>query len=308
MPETDRSSAISAISTHELSKSYGNTRALASASIQVATGEIVGFVGPNGAGKSTLMKLLLGIARPSSGEGSVLGFDIQRQSVDIRQRVGYVPGDLGLYRNMKGRDFVDFSLRFYPRADRDRSESLAAHLEVPLERSIKSLSSGMRQKLGILQALSVGAEVLLLDEPTKGLDPTSQANFLALLEEERGHGHAILLSSHILGEIEAICDRIVFIDRGRLLEPAVVDRARDAWRRSITVGCDDETSRKLEALSGVSLVERRRDETVLRVDGNLGDVLGAIGRLSVNSIMYNRPSLEDIYRALYLDAHPEPSP
>lgn len=288
------------IRTEGLTKHYGDLVAVEDASLELAPGEILGFVGPNGAGKSTFMKMLLGIAHPTAGNGTVLGRDIRRDSVAIRERVGYMPGDMGFYRGLSGAAFLDFCLSFYPRADRSRGLRLAEQFELPLKRRIKGYSTGMRQKLGLIQALAVQGELLILDEPTRGLDPTTQAQFAELLLAEQKQGRSVLLSSHVLEEIERICHRIVFIDRGRIIPPETIQAIRQRFRNSVRVTLNEGVSADLAAIPGVVSVEARRNGHLLQVDGDVGPVLSALAGLGVDSLEYNRPDLLEVYRSIYL--------
>ncbi len=288
------------IQTSDLTKRYGATVALDGVSLHLERGEILGFVGPNGAGKSTFMKLLLGVARPSAGAARVLGLDMIRDSEAIRRRVGYLPGDLGMYRNLRASAFLDFCLSFYRDAPRGRGLELARLFELPLEPKIKSYSTGMRQKLGLVQALAVGAELLILDEPTKGLDPTSQALFAELLAEEQARGRSVLLSSHVLEEVERMCHRIEFLDRGCIIPPEVVAAVRADFRRVLSVTFCAGREPDLAAIPGVRDVRRERDRFLLRIDGEIGPALAALARLDVDSLEFNRPDLQEIYHAVYL--------
>lgn len=289
------------LETSDLSKRYGDVRALDGVGLTLAAGEILGFVGPNGAGKSTFMKLVLGVCHPTRGRAAVFGLDAARHSLQVRARIGYLPGDLGLYRNLTGRRLLDFCLSFHAGADPARANALADRFGLPLGQRVKGYSTGMRQKLGLIQAFSVNGELLLLDEPTKGLDPTAQATFFELLAEENAAGRSILLSSHVLEEIERTCDRIVFIERGTLLDEAAIDLVRQRFRRQlrVTFGADDPPD--LSTVPGVREVVRERDHIQLHLDGPIGPALARLAELDVQSIEYNRPSLQDVYRAIYLE-------
>lgn len=283
-----------------VAKRYGATIALDGLDLEVARGEIVGLVGPNGAGKSSAFKAMLGLLRLDAGAIEVLGLDVRADSLAVKRRVAYLPGDLAFYASWTGRRFLEFMLAWHPSADLDRAEALARELEVPLERRIKTLSSGMRQKLGIVQALASNAELLLLDEPTRGLDPTSQARFLELLEAARGNGATILLSSHALGEIERVADRCEFIDRGKRVAPDVIARLRESFRRRLRVRPGPLSIGELESLSGIARVESDGADVVLELAGDPAACAAELLRRGVESLEYNRPSLEDLYRRLYL--------
>jgi ABC-2 type transport system ATP-binding protein len=293
-----------------LVKRYGRRAALDGFDFDVAAGEIVGLVGPNGAGKSTFLKSLVGLVRLDAGEAHVFGRDPQRDGIAVRGRIGYLPGDLGFYPSWPARRFVEFCLSRHPRSDLARAERIAARLELSLAPRIKTYSTGMRQKLGLVQALACGGDLLLLDEPTRGLDPTSQATFLELLLAARAEGASILLSSHQLGEIERICDRVEFVAAGRRLDPARVAATRAAFRRRVKVRLRDDEGggaaagvARLAALPGVLAVERQDDEFVIEIeDGALERVVARLFAMAPESLEYNRPTLDELYRRLYLDA------
>jgi ABC-2 type transport system ATP-binding protein len=289
------------VKTNDLTKTYAVKPVVDRASLSLHRGEILGFVGPNGAGKSTFMKMLLGVVHPTGGSGLIFGQDIVRDSVAIRRRVGYLPGDMGYYRNLRGRAFLDFCLSFHPRPDRARASRLADRFDLPLGQRIKGYSTGMRQKLGLVQAFSVNAELLILDEPTRGLDPTAQLLFQEILDEELAAGRSVLLSSHLLEEIERICHRIVFIDQGRVLDTAAIERVRDGLRRILRVTLTSTgAAAALQGLPNVAAVRAERTHFELSLNGPAGPTLEALARLDVDSIEYNRPSLQDIYRSIYM--------
>ncbi len=287
------------VTTNGLTKIYGDRPAVDRASVTLVDGEVLGFVGPNGAGKSTFMKMLLGVVRPTAGSAQVFDLDVTRGSVAIRRRTGYLPGDLGFYRNLRGGAFLEFCLSFYPSADRARARVLAERLELPLRRRVKAYSTGMRQKLGLIQAFSVNADLLILDEPTRGLDPTAQLLFQEMLDDELAAGRSILLSSHLLEEIERLCHRIVFIDRGRVLDTETIDQVRDTFKKIIRVTFAGDVL-KLDRLPNVAEVRQERNHVELALNGPAGPTLEALARLGVESIEYNRPSLQDIYRSIYV--------
>lgn len=289
-----------AVRLRDVAKRYGPTTALDGLSLSVERGEIVGLVGPNGAGKSTAFKALLGLIRLDSGGCEVFGQDVLKHSLAVKRRTAYLPGDLAFYASWNGERFLEFCLAWHPRADHSRARQLARELGVPLDRRIKTLSSGMRQKLGIVLALSSGAELLLLDEPTRGLDPTSQAQFLELLTHARHDGATILLSSHALGEVERVTDRCEFIDRGRRVAPETITRIRRSFQKRLRVRPGPLSCSDLEAIEGVGHVEIEGADCVIELDGDPASCVAELLRRGVESLEYNRPSLEDLYRRLYL--------
>jgi ABC-2 type transport system ATP-binding protein len=208
-----------AVQTVGLTKHYGSIRALEGLSLEVRRGEVFGFLGPNGAGKSTMIRILLGFLHPSAGEAAVLGLDAARESVEIRRRIGYLPGGIELYDGMTGSAALDYlgDLQGRPSV---RREELCERLQMPasvLRRRIRDYSRGMRQKMGVIQALQHDPELAILDEPTEGLDPLMQQAFYALLDDLRAAGRTVFMSSHILSEVERVCDRVAIIRTGHLM-------------------------------------------------------------------------------------------
>jgi|SRR5262245_13836260 len=210
-----------------LTKDYGTFRALDALTLEVRPGEIVGLLGPNGSGKSTALRLLLGFLRPTAGRCSVAGFDSWTQSVEVRRRVAYLPSELRLYENMTGRRLVRFLAEL--RGDRhdDEAERLANQLDVPLDKPLTQLSSGMKRKVALITALVPRVSLIVLDEPTSGLDPTMRGQLLEQLGAAKGRGQAVLFSSHVLAEVEQVCDRVAILRRGQLVHMQQMDELRD---------------------------------------------------------------------------------
>ena len=206
-----------AIVCHDLSKYFGTVHAVEGVSFGVEPGEIVGFLGPNGAGKSTTIRMLLDLIRPTRGEVRVLGVDARRGGAALRRRIGYVAGDLAMYNRLTGRQLMEFLSALRDRDDVAAAEQLAERLDVSLERPIGTLSRGNRQKIGVVQALAHSPDLLVLDEPTSGLDPVAQRTFRTLVREAAGRGAAVLLSSHVLSEVQRVVERVAILREGRLV-------------------------------------------------------------------------------------------
>ncbi len=205
------------LQTEHLTKSYGGFLALDDLNLSVARGEVVGLLGPNGSGKTTALRLLLGFLRPTAGRATVAGHDCWADSVNARRHVSYLPGELRLYENMTGRQLVRFLGRLRGDEHRADVDALARRLEIDLDRPIAHLSSGMKRKVALLQVLVPHAPLLILDEPTNALDPTMRDELLAQLRQARDGGQAVLFSSHVLSEVEQVCDRVAILRRGRLV-------------------------------------------------------------------------------------------
>ncbi len=227
---------VPAIETTGLSKTYtGGVRALSDLDLQVEQGEVLGFLGPNGAGKSTTIRLLLDLIRPTAGTARILGLDVRAQTVEARRRVGYVPGDLRLSDRLTAREQLDSLARLRGSVDAPLREALCARFDVVLDRPIRDLSKGNRQKIGLVQAFMHRPEVLVLDEPTSGLDPLLQEEFRLLLRETAADGRSVFLSSHSLDEVQQIADRVAIVRSGRLVDLDSVDRLRDRALRHVTI-------------------------------------------------------------------------
>jgi ABC-2 type transport system ATP-binding protein len=200
-----------------LTKDYGSFRALANVSLSIAPGEIVGLLGPNGSGKSTALRVLLGFMRPTAGRASIGGFDCWEQGVEARQRVAYLPGELRLYDTMTGRRLVTFLANLRGETPGLEVDALAKKLDIDIDRPLTHMSSGMKRKVALLTVLVPKVPLIILDEPTNTLDPTMRDELLEQLREAKGRGQAVLFSSHVLQEVEAVCDRVAILRRGELV-------------------------------------------------------------------------------------------
>ena len=229
--------STAAISTRALTKHYGSVDALTDLSLEVRQGEIFGFLGPNGAGKSTTIRTLLGFLHPTSGSATVLGMDIVTDSVEIRRLTGYLPGGIALYDSLSGEEVLDYLVDLQGREPHRRQE-LCERLELPpsvLKRKVRDYSRGMRQKIGVVQALQHDPELAILDEPTEGLDPLMQHAFYGILDDLRREGRTVFFSSHVLSEVERLCDRVAIIRAGRLMAIHEVGELLARRRRRVTV-------------------------------------------------------------------------
>ena len=218
-----------------LVKTFGRTRALDGLDLSVRTGEVHGFLGPNGAGKSTTLRVLLGLIRKNSGEAYLLGGDPWRDAVALHRRLAYVPGDVTLWPGLTGGEVIDLLGRMRGGLDKGRRAELLERFELDPRKKARAYSKGNRQKVALVAALASDAELLLLDEPTSGLDPLMEAAFRGCIEEERKGGRTVLLSSHILSEVEALCDRVTIIRDGKAVESGTLSELRHLSRTSISV-------------------------------------------------------------------------
>jgi len=294
------SPAEPAIQTERLTKLYGSSRGIEDVTFSVERGEVFGFLGPNGAGKTTTIRTLLDLLHPSSGSARVFGLDSRRDSVAIRARLGNLPGDFGYGREASGRQALHLLARLRGIDGSGRAEALAKRFHADLDRPLGELSRGNRQKVGLILATFHEPELLILDEPTGGLDPLMQEEFLTLVAEERERGCAVFFSSHELDEVERICDRVGIVRGGRLI---AVERMADLLgraRREIGVRLAD--ARGFEDLRGIAGVEDLRldgDRATFKFAGDLDPVMKAIAAHHVIDLEAAHPTLEEVFLAYY---------
>ena len=291
-----------AIETTGLSKTYpGGVQALSGLDLRLEQGEVLGFLGPNGAGKSTTIRLLLDLIRPSSGTARILGLDARADSVQVRRRVGYVPGDLRLSDRLTGREQLDSLVRLRGSVVRSLRDDLCGRFGVVLDRPIRDLSRGNRQKIGLVQAFMHRPDVLVLDEPTSGLDPLLQEEFRLLLRETAEDGRAVFLSSHSLDEVQHVADRVAIIRAGRLVAVDSVDSLRDKALRHVTIRfagpADPAPFAKLPGVQVESV-----DGDVLRVsapEASMDSVVKAAARSTIVDLVSAPADLEEIFLDRY---------
>ena len=292
-----------------LGREDGEVRALEDLSIAVREGEIFGFLGPNGAGKSTTIRLLLGFLHPSAGAATVLGLDAVRDSVEIRRRVGYLPGGIALYDTMTGERLLDYLGELTGRPPVRRAE-LCERLELPpstLRRLVRDYSRGMRQKIGIVQALQHDPELAILDEPTEGLDPLMQRAFYGILDDLRAAGRTIFFSSHVLSEVERVCDRVAIIRRGRLVALEDVEALLTRRKRNVEMRVVGPLP-TLTGVAGVSAIESTDDGRLsCQLEGDVRPFLAAIRSSEIIDLTIEPAHLEEAFLELYHDELPEPA-
>ncbi len=292
-------------------RSTGEILALDDLSIAVREGEIFGFLGPNGAGKSTTIRLLLGYLHPSAGGATVLGRDIVHDSVEIRRRVGYLPGGIALYDSLTGERLLDYLGHLTGRQPTRRTE-LLDRLEMSartLARPVRDYSRGMRQKMGIIQALQHDPELAILDEPTEGLDPLMQRAFYDILDELRAAGRTIFFSSHILSEVERVCDRVAIVRRGRLVALQDVGSLLEHRKRNVEMRITGDAVPTLAGVAGVSAVGRAADGRVTcQLEGDVGPFLAAIAGFPITDLTIEPAHLEEAFLELYEDVEPDDDP
>jgi ABC-2 type transport system ATP-binding protein len=290
-----------AIRTDGLVKTFGATRALDGLDLAVATGEVHGFLGPNGAGKSTTIRVLLGLLRADAGDVRVLGGDPWRDAVALHRRLAYVPGDVSLWPNLTGGEAIDVLGSLRGGVDRARRDALVELFELDPSKKGRTYSKGNRQKVALIAALASDAELFVLDEPTSGLDPLMESKFQRCLEDERSRGRTVLLSSHILAEVEALCDRVSIVRAGVVVESGSMADLRHLTRTSIDVVVAQPIV-GLDAVAGVHAVDVDGERARFDVDtARLDDVVRFLAPLGVRSLVSRPPTLEELFLRHYGD-------
>ena len=290
-----------AISVSGLRKSFGHTRALDGLDLTVETGEVHGFLGPNGAGKTTTIRVLLGLLRADGGEVSLLGGDPWRDAVDLHRRLAYVPGDVNLWPNLTGGETIDLLARMRGGFDKARRDMLIERFRLDPTKKTRTYSKGNRQKVALIAGLVSDVELLVLDEPTSGLDPLMVAVFRDCIRDEHANGRTVLLSSHILAEVDDLCERVTIIRLGRTVERGSLTELRHLTRTSITA----ETTRPPAGLADVTGVHNLRlDEGRVQFDvdtNRLDEVLRRLVETGVRSLTSQPPTLEELFLRHYGD-------
>jgi ABC-2 type transport system ATP-binding protein len=295
-----------AISTHGLTKHYGDVRALVDLDLEVRAGEIFGFLGPNGAGKTTTIRTLMDEIRPTAGSATIVGLDTHDDAVAIRRHVGYLPGDLAMYPNLTGRDTLTYFANLRGGVDWQYVEALADRLEADLSVKVGDLSTGNRQKVGIIQAFMNRPDVLIMDEPSAGLDPLVQRTFQGLMKEVTANGSTVFLSSHTLSEVQRVADRVGIIRSGRLITVEGVQDLRSKAMRRVDLFFDGPVdSGGLESVGGVRDVESRNHHVSMSFDGRMDELLAAATSTgTLLDITTQEADLEEIFLTYYREEVP----
>lgn len=293
------STMTNAISVSGLVKSFGRTRALDGLALSVRVGEVHGFLGPNGAGKTTTIRILLGLLKAGAGEARLLDSDPWRDAVALHRRLAYVPGDVTLWPSLSGGEVIDLLGRLRGGLDPRRRADLLERFELDPRKKCRTYSKGNRQKVALVAALASDVELLVLDEPTAGLDPLMEAMFRACIVEEREHGRTVLLSSHILAEVEAVCDRVTIIRAGRRVESGTLAELRHLTRTSISAELAKAPA-GLAELPGVYGLQIEGNRVRCEADAAaLNDVLVQLASAGVRSLVSQPPTLEELFLRHY---------
>lgn len=297
-------SVQSVIRTEDLTKNYGKSRGIEGVDLMVGEGEVFGFLGPNGAGKTTMIRTLLGFLRPTSGRGAIFGHDIRRESVAVRAVVGNLPGEFALEDRMTGEQLLRFFARLRGVEDLSYARELAERLGADLKRPMRRLSRGNKQKIGLVQAMFHRPPLLVLDEPTGGLDPLVQEEFLRIVDEVRGEGGTVFFSSHVLGEVERVCDRVAIIRKGRLAAvETTAELTGKAFRHVRLAFARPPDPEPFERLYGVRDLKRDGSTLAFTLHSGPDELVRLAARTAeeneITDFEYERPSLEEVFLAYY---------
>lgn len=290
----------SAIRAVGLSKKYGEQYALRELDLDVLEGEVLGYLGPNGSGKTTTIRLLLGLIRPTSGRAEIFGLDAQERAPEVHRRLAYVPGDANLWPGLSGRETIDLLGRVHGRVDERYRDELIERFDLDPTKRVRAYSKGNRQKVSLIAALMTRADLLILDEPTSGLDPLMEQTFRECIEEAKRVGQTVFLSSHILSEVEALCDRVAILRAGELLQLGTLAEMRYLSAFSVEAtfaGAPPD----LSGVPGVSSVEVHGHRLRCEVIGPMEPLLRVLAEAGVQDLLSAKPSLEELFLAHYGD-------
>ncbi|MBB6176930.1 ABC-2 type transport system ATP-binding protein [Anoxybacillus tengchongensis] len=288
---------MSIVHVNELTKMYKNNRGIEQVTFSIEEGEIFGFIGPNGAGKSTTIRTLLNFIYPTSGSATIFGKDIVKDAKEIRRHVGYLPSEVHYYDDMKVIDLLMYSAAFYKVSDQ-RLKQLAERLDLDIHKKIEDLSFGNRKKVGIVQALLHEPKLLILDEPTGGLDPLMQHTFFEVLLEERKKGVTIFFSSHILSEVQKLCDRVAIIKEGKLIQVETVEYLTKNHLKHVTVVFEEGQHVEFD-LAGVVNKEVNGNEMTMLYKGDMNELIAQLHNVRIKDVSISEPSLEDVFMHYY---------
>lgn len=287
-----------AIKIENLDKHYGKYHAIKNVSLEVEKGEVFGFIGPNGSGKSTTIRTVLGLLHPSAGKATVLGYDSQKEGHILRSKIGYLPSEVNYYDEMTSRELLEYSVGFYDNADKKDIDQLAEYFELDLTKKINDLSFGNKKKCAIIQSIIHKPELLILDEPTSGLDPLMQNRFFELLEEENKKGTTIFFSSHILSEIQRMCDRAAVIREGKITAVEQIQGLLEKQMKKVRV-VFDETPSDQNLPSGSQHAKWNGNKLSFEYVGPINNLVEWLAKNKLHDAVLEEPDLETIFMNYY---------
>ncbi|MDM5336536.1 ABC transporter ATP-binding protein [Fictibacillus enclensis] len=291
---------MNVIELNQLTKRYGQSRGIEDITFSVKEGEIFGFIGPNGAGKSTTLRTLLSIIYPTSGSASIFGKDVVKYGPEIKKHIGYLPSEVFYYDKMKVKDLLHYSASFYKKDCKKRIRELAERMDLDLNKRIDDLSYGNRKKVGIVQGLLHEPKLIILDEPTGGLDPLMQQTFFELLKEENQKGATILFSSHILSEVQKMCDRVAIIKEGKLITVEKISTLQERNHKKIRIETKVPVDAGLFALDGVTKIESEEGNRFsFLYSGDINLIMRRLAEVQLANLWVDEPDLEEIFLHYY---------
>ncbi|HBV86173.1 ABC transporter ATP-binding protein [Desulfosporosinus sp.] len=290
---------MSVIEINHLTKYYGKERGIIDINFDVEEKEIFGFIGPNGAGKSTTLRTLLGLIYPTSGSAKLFGKDCIKYGPELKREIGYLPSEVFYYDKMKVIDLLNYSASFYKKDCSKRIKDLAGIMDLNLNKKIDDLSFGNKKKVGIVQGLLHEPKLIILDEPTSGLDPLMQQRFFELLQEENRKGATILFSSHILGEVQRMCDRVAIIKEGKIIQLDKISALQESNYKKIKVQTSGSLDQNYFNIRGVSNLEVKQHIVSFLFRGNINSIMKKISETDIANLWVEEPDLEEIFLHFY---------
>jgi len=287
------------IEINNLTKTYGPSRGISDVSFNVEEGEIFGFIGPNGAGKSTTLRTLLALIHPTSGSATIFGKDCIKLAPEIAKEIGYLPSEVFYYNNMKVIDLLNYSASFYKKDCSKRIKELSEIMNLNLDKKIDDLSFGNKKKVGIIQGLLHEPKLIILDEPTSGLDPLMQQKFFNLLLEENKKGTTILFSSHILSEVQKLCNRVAIIKEGKIIKVEKISTLQDNNYKRIKIELKAKADENLFNINGVNNLEIKDNTITFIFKGNINLITKKLYELDIINVLIEEPDLEEIFMHYY---------
>ena len=290
-----------AIVLNELTKHYGKHRGINNLSFSVNQGEFFGFIGPNGAGKSTTIRTLMGLIRPTGGSASIFGLDCHSKASVIAKDVGYLPSENSYYENMKVRELLQYTADLYGMDCKTKMKELADRLNLDLSRKIADLSLGNKKKVGIVSAIMTSPKLIIMDEPTSGLDPLNQQAFYDILKEENSRGATVFFSSHVLSEVQKLCDRVAILKEGQLIGIQSIKELRESGYKKVSLSAKEAIPRDFFDLSGIANYAETADKTSVSFmyNGNITAIIDKLHLLHLDDVLLEEPSLEEIFMHYY---------
>ena len=289
---------MNVIEIKNLTKNYNKSRGVTDVNLTIEQGEIFGFIGPNGAGKSTTIRTLLGLIHPTSGTATIFGKSCITNP-EIRSEVGYLPSEVFYYDNMKVMDLLNYSASFYHKDCTQRIQELAEIMNLDLKRKISDLSFGNKKKVGIVQGLLHEPKLIILDEPTSGLDPLMQQKFFDLIKQENQKGATVFFSSHILGEVQKLCDRVAFIKEGKIIKLEKMSTLQENSYKKISLEGRSPIPQNILSVEGISKVEAKDHSASFIFRGNINTIMKKLTEVELRNILIEEPDLEEIFMNYY---------